>query len=259
MTPQPGCVNHRVDVAYVGSRYHGWQIQPGRPTIQGVLAGRLTELYGMAVVPTGAGRTDAGVHALRQVAHFFAPPLIPSDRLPEAINCRIPDDIRVLGAGRANPEFHARRSASSKIYQYRVYTGTTVDPFCAPFVHHLRAPLDLPDMEEAARHLLGVHDFSSFCAHARETEACGHVRNVLRLSVRGRGHLVTVTVEADGFLHHMVRNIVGTLLQVGAGKVPPGSVRRVLDSRDRRNAGPTAPARGLRLCRVVYGRGLRAQ
>lgn len=242
--------NHRLDVAYVGTRYHGWQVQPDRVTVQGLLEQALATLYKEKVTLAGAGRTDAGVHARRQTANYAAPGIIPPPRVPDAVNGLIPRDIRVLCARFAPAGFHARTSAVGKAYRYTLYTGPVCPPFLADFAWHLRRTLDLDAMTRAGALLVGRHDFTSFCAHA-EGDA-DRARTVTSLRLTRSGHSLYLWIEADGFLHHMVRNIVGTLVEVGYGKRTAGDTSAVLDARDRRAAGPTAPPQGLELVRVRY-------
>jgi len=242
--------NHRLDLAYIGTRYHGWQIQPGRPTVQGWLQDLLRALYRAELHLVGSGRTDAGAHARGQVASFRAEPRLPVDRLPIILNTRLPDDIRVLGARIAPAGFHAQRSATSKIYQYRLHVGPVIDPFELPFCHRLNRWPDLAAMAEGARHFLGTHDFTTFCAHASDED--NHVRTLTDVRLVRRGDRILLWVEGTGFLHHMVRNMVGTLLEVGYSRRRAEEIPRLLLARDRRLAGPTAPARGLCLMRVFY-------
>jgi len=245
-------LNYRLDLAYVGTRYAGWQIQPGGQTIQGIVQAALELLYGEQIHLVGSGRTDAGAHAMGQVASFRAPAKLPEDRLPLILNSRLPADIRVLRAIRVPASFHAQRSARSKLYRYQVFNGRILDPFQEPYYHRVFQTLDVAAMAEAAGGFLGRHDFTSFCAHA-DAEA-DHVREVYRCAIARRGPRITFEVEANGFLHHMVRNMVGTLLEVGRGKRAPADIPGILAARDRRRAGPTAPACGLFLVRVWYRR-----
>jgi tRNA pseudouridine38-40 synthase len=244
--------NHRLDISYQGTRFEGWQVQPGRPTVQGLLETVLADLYGERIHVVGSGRTDAGAHALGQVANFRAPARLPVDRLPIILNSRLPADVRVLRAARVPAAFHAQRSARSKLYRYQVFNGRILSPFDEPFYHRVFQPLDVGAMAAAARGFLGRHDFTSFCAHA-EADA-NHVREVFRADIGARGHRILFLVEASGFLHHMVRNMAGTLLEVGLGSRPADDIPRLLAARDRRRAGPTAPACGLFLVRVWYRR-----
>ena len=243
-------LNIRLDIAYEGTRYHGWQVQAGETTIQGILQDLLGAAYRQRIVLHGSGRTDAGAHARRQVASFRAPGRLPVERLPLILNTRLPADLRVLAARAVPADFHARKSARGKIYQYQVFTGPVLSPFLAPYYHHRPYPLDDAAMRRAAAFLVGPRDFTSFCAHAAGEK--DRVRTLRFCRLTRRGHRLHFRLEANGFLHHMVRNIVGTLLEVGDGARPPESMPALLDARDRRLAGPTAPARGLTLIRVIY-------
>ncbi len=242
--------NHRIDVAYVGTRYHGWQVQPALASVQGVLEETLAALYGATVKIHGAGRTDAGVHARRQAAHFFSVPLIPPERLPLAANGRLPSDIRILRARFVPDGFHARKSAKKKTYCYTVYTEKILSPFHGDFAWRVGRPLDVGAMQEAGGFLLGRHDFTSFCAHADEEP--DRVRTLLSLQIARNGSFLHFRFTGDGFLHHMVRNMVGTLIEVGIGKRRPADMPGVLRALSRSAAGPTAPAQGLALVRVHY-------
>jgi len=244
--------NHRLDVAYNGTRYSGWQVQSRQPTIQGRLEDTLAVLYGQPVSVQGSGRTDAGVHACGQVAHFFAPPLIPAEQLPRVLNDRLPLDIRIRGAAFVPDDFHARRSAASKIYRYHLWLGPCTDPFVAPFVVPVLFRPDLDAMQDGARRLCGTHDFSSFCSQAAPD--ANHVRTIRRFHVFRRGRLIFFRVEATGFLQQMVRNMVGTLLEIGRGRFPAAEMDAILAARDRRRAGPAIAPRGLFLMRVRYPR-----
>jgi tRNA pseudouridine38-40 synthase len=236
-------------LAYDGSAYHGWQVQPDAPTVQGVVAAALRPLAG-PVRLIGASRTDAGVHALGQVASVAADtPLAPAT-VQAALNATLPRDVRVLRA-RAVPEgFDARRAARLKRYGYLVATAPVAMPFGRAYACHVPRPLDTDRMAAALAALRGKHDFSAFRAAAgrdRDPVCTVHAARLVR-----RGALLGLFVSADAFLHHMVRNIVGTLLEVGRGRRPAEWVAAVLAGRDRRQAGPTAPAHGLYLLSVRY-------
>ena len=243
----------RLTLAYDGTGLHGWQVQPDRPTVQGHLAAACARILGAPVKVVGASRTDAGVHALRQVASLTTPSAIEPARLGHGLNALLPPAIRVTDVADAPPGFDARRSAVAKRYAYLIDRGPVASPFLDRYAWHLRHALDLPAMARAAAALRGKHDFSAFCA------APGRERNptctVLSARVIGRGHRVGVFLSADSFLHHMVRNVVGSLVEVGRGARRPEWLSEVLDCRDRSRAGPTAPARGLTLVRVRYRRG----
>jgi tRNA pseudouridine38-40 synthase len=243
--------NLKITVAYVGTRYAGWQVQPGRPTIQGLLEDRLALLVGEPIRIAGAGRTDAGVHARGQVASFTTASPIPLDGLRRGLNARLPADIRVVRAEEAATGFHARTDARAKEYRYRMARGEFVSPFDAPYVTEVRGAIDPGAMREAAAAFLGSHDFGSFCPADCRLE--NKRRAIDRSEVREDGPFLEYLVRGNGFLRHMVRTMVGTLIDVGQGRRPPGAIGRILAARDRRAAGPCAPARGLVLEQVFYG------
>ena len=243
--------NLRLILAYDGTGYSGWQWQPHRTTIQGVLEDRVGRMLGETVRLAGAGRTDAGVHARGQVANFHTACRIPVDGLWRGLNARLPRQIRVLRVDEVDEAFHARSDAVSKEYSYSLLVGDVLPPFDAPFVTQVRGSLDLEAMENAAGRFEGRHDFTSFCASACRLET--RTRTVTGSRVIGNGARIVYRVSADGFLHHMVRNIVGTLLQVGRGKLAADAIGPILDARDRRAAGPCAPPQGLVMERVFYG------
>jgi tRNA pseudouridine38-40 synthase len=240
----------RITVAYVGTRFAGWQVQPDRPTIQGVLEDRLSRMLREPVRLAGAGRTDAGVHALAQVASFTTGCRVPLDGLRRGLNARLPIDIRALAAEEVADGFHARSDARGKEYRYRFSRAEVVSPFVAPFVTPVADPLDLPAMHEAARALEGRHDFTSFVPAGCTIE--DRVRTVTESRLREDGDELVYTVRGEGFLRHMVRTMAGTLLEVGRGRIRPSELATILAARDRRRAGPCAPARGLSLVRVFY-------
>jgi len=242
--------NIRMTVAYVGTRYAGWQVQPDRATIQGVLEGRLSRLLQEPVRIAGAGRTDAGVHARGQVASFRTDARIQLDGLRRGLNSRLPDDIRVVRTEEVDIDFHARADARGKEYRYRLAHGAFVSPFDAPFVTAIRGTIDPDRMRQAAAEFIGSHDFESFCPTSC---ALDNKRRTIEVSeVIDDGPFLEYHVRGNGFLRHMVRTIVGTLIDVGQGRRPPGAIPDILASRDRRAAGPCAPARGLVLERVFY-------
>jgi len=239
-----------VGVEYAGTRYAGWQSQDGLPTIQDELERALAAVAAHPVSAVGAGRTDAGVHAVEQVAHFDSPSQRPLRGWVLGANVELPADIAIRWAAQVPDDFHARHSAVARTYCYLVVNRRTRPALIrerAAFVHE---PLSLPPMVDAARALVGRHDFSAF--RAAECQAPTPVREVKEVVIRRAGELVEFWVTADAFLHHMVRNLVGTLLEVGMGARPVAWVAEVLASRDRRAAGPTAPAGGLYLAQVRY-------
>jgi len=237
-------------LAYVGTPFAGWQIQPGRPTVQGVIEAALSRMLDEPARLAGAGRTDAGVHALGQVASFTTGRAIPLDGLRRGLNARLPETIRVMAAEEAPAEFHARSDARGKDYRYRLSRAEVVLPFAAPFVTPVRGRLDVGAMREAARRFEGRHDFTSFCPANCEIE---DRRRVMQSSnIEEAGDEIVYEVRGEGFLRHMVRTIAGTLVEVGRGRIRPGEIEAIIAARDRRRAGPCAPARGLVLVRVLY-------
>ena len=258
--------NLKVILSYDGSEFAGWQVQPGEATVQGSLASAIGRLSGENVLPQGSGRTDAGVHALAQVANFQTASAIPLENWMTALNHILPPSVRVLEVTEAAFEFHARKSARAKTYRYRVYRGAVCPPFLARYVWHYPFPLEEPAMIAAAGLIEGEHDFTSFAAVDPErVERMAAAENVHRTGVRTNnvrtiyssswtreGDELLYTVHGSGFLHHMVRNLVGTFLLMGKGTVSPEDLRRILDARERAAAGPTAPASGLYLVAVEY-------
>jgi tRNA pseudouridine38-40 synthase len=237
-------------LAYDGTGFHGWQQQPDHPTVQGVLTAAARDLFGGEVRVSGASRTDAGVHALGQTVALGAASSLPATTVQAALNARLPREIRVMAAGEAPVDFDPRRGAAGKRYAYLIDNGPVPSPLLLRYAWHVPGPLDLPAMRAALAALHGRHDFSAFCAApGREAEPACRVR---ALHVRRRRTLVALVISADRFLHHMVRNIVGSAVDVGRGAHPPGWLPEVLAGRDRRRAGPTAPAQGLTLVRVMY-------
>jgi tRNA pseudouridine38-40 synthase len=257
---EPGpTANWKLTLAYDGSDFRGWQVQPNQPTIQGTLSDAIARITAERVLPQGSGRTDAGVHALGQVASFRIAAPIPPANLLRALNRALPESIRVIDAQHAPPDFHARHSAIQKTYEYRIYRGEICPPALARYVYALNWPLDLEAMRRAARHILGAHDFASFAASdpdltSRESgqteQDC--LRTIHESLWSSEAEHWTYRVTGNGFLHHMVRNLVGTFLEVGRGSLAADSIPEILAARRRSAAGPTAPARGLFLLGVKY-------
>jgi len=308
-------MNWKLTLSYDGSTYHGWQVQPTLPTIQGTLAAVLHHLTGETVLPQGSGRTDAGVHALAQVTTFQLEAAIPPENLLRALNRALPPSIRVLSAEPAPETFHARHSACGKTYEYRIFLSRpatnwvphvspfihglpqpspeTPDricpPFLAPYVWDCPWPLDLTPMQTAATHLLGTHNFTSFAAanpdltqrsnnvplpnsvistgaqRSGETpvlrdagattgpsSAPNPIKTINQSSFTRQDNLLIYRITGSGFLHHMVRNIIGTLVEVGRGALSSDDIPRILAAQSRTAAGPTAPASGLYLHTVYY-------
>ena len=241
----------RIDLGYDGSGFRGWARNAGQRTVEGVLSQALGRLVGEAPRLSVAGRTDAGVHARGQVASFVAADDVDLERLQRSINGMLAPEIVATDVRRAPDGFDARFSATAREYRYRIDTGVWPDPFEARFVWHRPGQLALLPMREAARPLLGEHDFASFC---RRPRSGGTIRRLERLSIARVGDRVEISTRANAFLHQMVRTLVGTLVCVGDGRLEPDEMPRILTARDRGRAGHMAPARGLTLERVVYGR-----
>lgn len=243
----------RLVVEYEGTRLLGWQLQPGGPTVQGELERALATVLREPVRVRGAGRTDAGVHALGQVAAVpvSRPPADPA-RLLRSLNALLPDDVAVREVTQVGDEFDPRRHARSRVYEYRLLQGTAPSPFWRRWAWHVPRPLDVEAMHAAAGRLLGEHDFAAFRgADAKETPRTT-VRRVLESGLRRESPLLVYRVEATAFLKHMVRNIVGTLVEVGLGERAPATMDGLLAGRDRTRAGATAPPHGLVLVAVRY-------
>lgn len=237
-------------VAYDGTAYCGWQLQPGQPTIEAELNLALSELLGEEITVIGASRTDSGVHALGNVAVFDTESRIPADKICFAVNQRLPEDIRVQSSCEVPMDFHPRRRVSRKTYEYRIMNQKIPDPLTRLYTTHIYYDLDVTRMQEAAQYLVGEHDFKSFCSV--KTQVLDTVRTIYQLEVTGEGSYITISVTGSGFLYNMVRIIAGTLLEVGRGAYPPVKVREMLEGCDRTLAGPTASAQGLRLVRIEY-------
>jgi|SRR6185312_15189997 len=248
--------NFKLILAYDGTDFCGWQVQPDRVTIQGSLADAIERVTGERVLPQGSGRTDAGVHALAQAASFALESPIPSPNLLTALNQTLPISVRVLSVEDVAADFHARHSAKSKLYEYGIYRGCTCPPFLARYVHHHPYPLNEDAMQRAAAFVIGKHDFTSFAAvdpeRGKDDQPLDNVRTIFSSSWQREGELFVYRVHGDGFLHHMVRNLVGTFLLVGKGSFQPDAIPGMIQSRQRSAAGPTAPASGLFLVRVEY-------
>ena len=243
-------MHFKLKLAYDGTAYHGWQKQPHLRTVQGVLEEVLIRLTRNPGKLIASGRTDAGVHALEQVASLSAETRLSSDDLLRAMNSLLPPDVVIREVSQVAEDFHARFSTKSKVYLYRIWGHRLPSPFYRRYSWHIPFPLDLAAMREGAGYLLGAHDFSAF--RAAEGKDRNPQRTLLQLELVSEGDLLKFLVEADGFLHHMVRNIVGTLVEVGRGKIRPHRVKAILESMDRRQAGPTAPPQGLFLYQVNY-------
>jgi tRNA pseudouridine38-40 synthase len=235
---------------YDGSNYCGWQVQGDAPTIQGVLEQAIAKILGARVRVNGAGRTDAKVHAVGQVASFRDVCHLPVEALQRALNSLLPADVVIREVQDARPDFHARFWALGKVYAYRILNRPVRSPLRLRYVWHVPQPLDLQAMAVAATYLQGTHDFASFQAAGSAVKTTE--RTLTELTVTQEGEEVIVRATATGFLRHMMRNIVGTLVEVGRGARRPADVTRILEARDRRLAGVTAPPQGLYLVQVLY-------
>jgi len=292
----------KLTLAYDGTRFHGWQVQPHLPTVQGTLATALHHITAESVLPQGSGRTDTGVHALAQVASFTLAAPIPPPNLLRALNRALPPSIRILKAEHAPSDFHARHSALRKTYEYRIFPKASANreepdricpPFLAPFAWDCPWPIDLTLARRAAAHILGEHDFTSFAAVDPElphravilsaarsaqsknpeeprpatsaktlsttdspgAEPRSAIRTIFHSTWHQENNLLLYRVTGSGFLHHMVRNLVGTFVDAAAGRIAPDAIPAILAARNRSAAGPTAPARGLFLVSVDYPEG----
>ena len=248
--------NIKITLAYDGHDFAGWQVQPDRPTIQGTLVSAIEQLTGEKNLPQGSGRTDAGVHAAAQIASVQLESSIPIPNFRKALNDLLPAAIRVLDVEEVPADFHARRSAVAKTYRYRIYRSEICPPHLARYVYHHPFPLDEPQMAEAAGAVVGEHDFTSFAAVDPERNKDGsepdNVRTIFASAWKREEEEFVYTVRGNGFLHHMVRNLVGTFLMVGKGSLMVADVRRILEARNRSAAAATAPASGLWLVSVEY-------
>lgn len=238
-------------IRFDGSKYHGWQVQQNAVSVQQTFQDALEKVTGSRPDVKGCSRTDAFVHALRFCVSFHLESNIPCRRLCGALNHFLPEDIAVLSCSEVPPDFHARYSCTGKEYIYRIWNDPVRDPFLQNRVLHYWYPLDLERLNRASSYFCGCHDFTSFCA-ADAREPGNMTRTVSAASWRRSGSLVSFTVSADGFLYHMVRIMVGTMLRVAQGKFKPEDMERILLAQDRAAAGPTAPPQGLYLNRVFY-------
>jgi len=247
-TAKASLANYRVILCYDGTDFKGWQRQPRERTIQGTLENALFKITGQLVTVHGAGRTDAGVHAEGQVANFRVTTRLGRDEFLRALNALLPDDLKAVSLHKVHPDFHARKSARSKTYRYRILQTSRISPFVVRYVLHWPHRLDVRAMRKAAALFAREADFSAFSSN-RELHP---VRKVVLSNIRKKGDEIIFTIRADGFLRYMVRTIVGTLLEVGRGKIPPERIEELFREGLRSLSSPTVPARGLCLIKVDY-------
>lgn len=240
----------KLTIEYDGTNYAGWQIQPNANTIQAELEKAITKVTGENIRIHGAGRTDAGVHALAQTAHFDTKSTVPDKAFALALNTYLPEDIRVIASEGVTSDFHARFSAKGKVYAYRIFNRNTASAVHRTTTVSIKKRLDVAAMEQATKYFLGEHDFSAFCSANTTVE--DKVRTIHRLDIQTELPLVTITVEGNGFLYNMVRIMAGTLVDVGLGKVSPAQIKDILASKEREQASATLPACGLVLKEVKY-------
>lgn len=237
-------------VAYDGTNYRGWQVQPGQKTIEGVLNQALSELLQEEITVIGASRTDAGVHALGNVAVFDTDTVIPAEKICYAVNRYLPWDIRVLSSREVPADFHPRKVPCRKTYEYRIMNRDIAIPTERLYSYFVYYDMDVIAMQKAAEYLIGEHDFKSFCS--ANTQVRDTVRTIYSLTVKKEGDMIKITVTGSGFLYNMVRIITGTLIEVGRGVKAPEDMEKILKGLNRNLAGPTAPAHGLTLVGIEY-------
>jgi tRNA pseudouridine38-40 synthase len=244
---------YKITLAYDGTHYSGWQVQPNSTSIQFLVQKALSTALGETIGVTGSGRTDAGVHALGQTCHFTCADKVDTYRLLASLNGLLPKDIRICSIEEVHSDFHARYSAKSKIYHYHLHLNPVMDPAKRLYATHYPYNLDLSKIEEGAKHLVGTHNFLSFAnENDRGSASRKPVKTMKRLDLVPEAGGIRLEFEADGFLYKMVRNIVGTLLDVGRGKLKSSSLPEILASQDRKRASAAAPPQGLFLVQVLY-------
>ena len=237
-------------IAYEGTAYAGFQIQPTAPTIEGILNATLTQCLHEDIRIIGASRTDAGVHALGNVAVFDTESRVPADKVSIMLNQHLPMDIRIMDSKEVDLDFHPRKTSCRKTYEYKIQNTRTCNPLLRHDTYFYYRPLDAIAMDEAAKRLIGEHDFTSYASIHKSTLTS--VRTIYDASVKREGDIITITVTGNGFLYNMVRIIAGTLIEVGQGKLSADDVTRILEAKDREEAADTAPAVGLTLKEIVY-------
>lgn len=242
---------HKITLSYDGTGYFGWQVQPREVSVQGSLEQALNDLSSETIKVHGSGRTDQGVHARRQVAHFDMAKDFGEKQLARALNAVLPEDIRVLSSARVDQSFHARKSVTGKEYRYLIWNHEVMPPFLRKYRSHVRTALDLESMADAAGDLTGLNDFRSFCS-SRYKEERNFVRDLRRLDVSKKGSEITIIAEGSGFLYKMVRSLAGYLIKVGKGGADPSGTKDILQAKERTHLVETAPPNGLFLWNVKY-------
>lgn len=237
-------------IAYDGTNYCGFQIQNNAVTVEGTINEKLSEMTGEEIRIIGASRTDSGVHARGNAAVFDTDSRIPGEKFAPALNTRLPDDIRIIFSKVTAADFHPRHCDCVKTYEYKIYNAPVPDPLSRLYSHFEYIQLDEKAMQEGAAYLVGEHDFKAFCSI--DTSAKTTVRTIYSIEVFREDKFITIRIKGNGFLYNMVRIIAGTLMLCGKGRLEPGKVEEILESKDREKAGPTAPARGLTLCEIEY-------
>lgn len=237
-------------VAYDGTNYHGWQLQPNVITVESILNDKLSELFHEEIKIIGASRTDTGVHALGNIAVFDTEARMPAEKVAYALNQRLPEDIRIQKSEEVSLNFHPRHQNSRKTYEYKILNREFPQPIYRLYAHFTYVPLDVERMQKAAEFLIGEHDFKSFCSVNTVAETT--VRTIYEIQIEKENEMITIRVTGSGFLYNMVRIIAGTLMEVGRGNIKPEDMTTILDALDRTKAGPTAPACGLTLVKYQY-------
>lgn len=237
-------------VAYDGSNYNGWQFQPNGTTIEGEINRALSELYRNKITVIGGSRTDSGVHALSNVAVFDTLGFIPPEKIAYAVNQGLPEDIRIKKSEEVAIDFHPRKVKTRKTYEYHIINEEFPNPLKRLYAHYTYRPMKVELMQEAAKYLIGEHDFKSFCSAGGTAKTS--VRTIYQLEVMKQDTEITIRIQGNGFLYNMVRIIAGTLMEIGRGEYPPEYMKEIVESLDRSKAGPTAPARGLVLVNFEF-------
>lgn len=237
-------------ISYDGTNYCGWQIQINGITVEEVINRELSSLLGEKIAVIGASRTDSGVHAIGNVAVFDTETRIPAEKISFALNQRLPDDIRIQKSEEVAEDFHPRYCNSTKTYEYKILNRNFPDPLNRLYTHFVYMPLNVEKMKEAADYIVGEHDFASFCSAGSQVKTT--TRTVYTLDVTKENDIINIRISGNGFLYNMVRIIVGTLLKVGLGVYPPEHVKEIIEAKDRYQAGPKAPAKGLTLVGIEY-------